>query len=70
MAKKVTKAQTPAPVASTPAQVPVVAVKAEKKVKVVETAETKWARRLKRWEGKAQAQGVDVRKLYTEAMSA
>ena len=71
MAKKVSKkaqvevvAQAPVEVAPAPAPVEV------KKAKEPESAETKWKRRLLRWQGKAQAAGVDTKKLYEEALSA
>jgi hypothetical protein len=52
--------QAPAQVAPAPAPVPVKAEKAP------ETAETKWKRRLVRWQGKAEAEGVNTKALMAE----
>jgi len=40
-----------------------------RKEKVVEAPTVKWARRLKRWQAKAEAQGVDARGLMKEALA-
>src|SRR5262249_49764292 len=53
--------QAEAPVVQAEAPVPVVKAKKEP-----ETAETKWRRRLARWQGKAEAQGVDAKSLMRE----
>lgn len=51
-----------------PAEAPVKPVKA-KKEKVAESAETKWARRLGRWQAKAAAAGCDAKALMTAAIA-
>lgn len=71
MAKRVSKKAQVEVVAQAPVEVAPAPVPVEvKKVKEPESAETKWARRLKRWSLKVEAEGVDPVKLMKELMAA
>ncbi len=59
-----------APVASAPVVAPAPVAPVATATKKEESAETKWARRLKRWAGKVETAGLDPKKLMQDYLAA